>query len=404
MTMTAKRITLSILLLLGGLSAGGLIVHYWPKAGEPAASAQPGGLHSALRRGGGFAGGPVPVQAATVTRADVAEYVSALGTVVPNAAVTVTSRVDGQLLAVHFTEGQAVEQGQLLATLDDRGFAATLAQYQGALAQDAAQLKNAQLTLARYRTLYAQDSLAKQDLESQIATVAQYQGAVQADQAQIAAAKLDLEYSRIRAPISGRVGLRLVDPGNMVRASDSTGLVTITQVQPIAVTFSLPQSHVPTLRQALQAGKRLTVIALDQDGQTQLAVGELHFMSNSIDASTGTVALKALFANEDEALYPNQFVNVRLQIRDHAQVPVVSRAAIQLAGSGHYVYVIGDDDKVRRQAVTVGPLYGHQQQAVLDGLQGGERLVTAGIDSLKDGVQVSVAQAVRGRDGSESSR
>ncbi|GAA4502944.1 efflux RND transporter periplasmic adaptor subunit [Pseudaeromonas paramecii] len=401
MTMTAKRILSFTLLLVLLLTAGGLIVHYWPEEGATAPGAQGGGMRSAMRRGGGFGGGVVPVQADTVTLADVAEYVSALGTVVPNAAVTVTSRVDGQLLAVHFTEGQMVKPGQLLATLDSRGFEATLAQYQGALAQDAAQLKNAQLTLARYRTLYAQDSLAKQDLESQIATVAQYQGAVASDKAQIAAAKLDLEYSRITAPIGGRVGLRLVDPGNMVHASDTTGLVTITQVTPIAVTFSVPQSYVPSLRQALQAGKRLTVIALDQDNQTQLAQGELNFMSNSIDASTGTLALKALFANQDEALYPNQFVNVRLQIRDYPQVPVVSRAAIQLASNGHYVYVIGEDDKVRRQTITVGPLYGSEQQAVLDGLRGGERLVTAGIDSLKDGVQVQLAQAASG---SESSR
>ena len=400
MTQIAKRTTLLTLLLLLLALCGALIVHYWPKAGEMAPSAQRGGLHRAMRQGGGF-GGAVPVQAATVTRADVAEYVSALGTVVPNASVTVTSRVDGQLMAVHFTEGQMVKPGQLLATLDARGFEATLAQHRGALAQDEAQLKNAQLTLARYRTLYAQDSLAKQDLESQIATVAQYQGAVKSDQAQIAAAKLDLEYSRITAPIGGRVGLRLVDPGNMVHASDTTGLVTITQVTPIAVTFSVPQRYVPTLRQALQAGKRLTVIALDQDNQTQLAQGELNFMSNSIDASTGTVALKAMFANEDEALYPNQFVNVRLQIRDYAQVPVVSRAAIQLASSGHYVYVIGDDDKVRRQTITVGPLFGSEQQAVLDGLADGERVVTAGIDSLKDGVQVQLAPATSG---SESTR
>lgn len=402
MTTTKKSILrLIILIILIGV-VGGLIVHYWPTPGETAKHAQQGGLHHSMRGGPGgpggpgFAGGTVPVQAATVSIANVPQYITALGTVVPNASVTVTSRVDGQLMKVYFTEGQLVKKGQLLAQIDPRSYQATLEQYQGELAQNQALLKSAQLTLTRYQKLYAQDSLAKQDLDTQTATVGQYQGAVKADQAQIDSAKLNLEYTKITAPVSGRVGLRLVDPGNMVHSSDTTGIVTITQIQPIAVTFSVPQTYVQTVLKALHQGESMPVAALDQDNATELASGSLNFISNEIDSSTGTVKLKAMFTNPDEKLYPNQFVNARLQIGMYKQVPVVSSQGIQLSSDGSFVFVIGADNKVTRTAVKTGPAYGKDQQAILEGLKGGEKVVTAGIDNLNTGSEVSIVNAASG--------
>lgn len=397
MTTKTKRVWQIILSLLILCALAGEIVHYWPKPGQGAKDAQMGGMHRGMRRGGAAGNGAaVPVHSGAVTVADVPEYVTALGTVVANASVTVTSRVDGQLMKVYFTEGQQVKKGQLLAQIDPRSYQATLAQYQGALAQNQALLKSAELTLARYQKLYAQDSLAKQDLDTQIATVGQYKGAVQADQAQIDAAKLDLEYSKITAPVSGRVGLRLVDPGNMVHSSDTTGIVTITQLQPIAVTFSVPQSYLTRLLKSLRQGESLPVTAFDQDNTTQLATGTLNFISNEIDSSTGTIKLKAVFPNPDETLYPNQFVNARLQIGMYRNTTVMPSQALQLSSDGSFVYVIGADNKVTRKAVKTGPGYGADQQAVLSGLQSGDRVVTEGIDNLNTGSKVSIVNAASG--------
>ncbi len=334
-----------------------------------------------------------PVHSGTAKQADVPVYLSALGTVVANASVTVTSRVDGQLMQVYFAEGQKVAQGQLLAQIDPRSYQATLEQYQGELAQNQALLKSAQLTLARYKTLFAQDSLARQDLESQTATVGQYLGTLKADRAQIDAAKLNLEYARITAPVAGRVGLRLVDAGNMVHSSDTTGIVTITQTQPIAVTFSLPQAHIPTLLKTLHQGQSLPVTAIDQDGTTVLDQGELNFISNEIDSDTGSIKLKAIFANNDEHLYPNQFVNIRLQTGTLTGATVIPAQAMQLSSEGDFVYVIKADNTVDRRAVKSGPVFGDDMQAVLSGVAPGERVVTEGIDRLNTGSKVSVVNA-----------
>ncbi|WP_413735609.1 MdtA/MuxA family multidrug efflux RND transporter periplasmic adaptor subunit [Sodalis sp. RH21] len=334
-----------------------------------------------------------PVHSGTAKQADVPVYLSALGTVVANASVTVTSRVDGQLMQVYFAEGQKVAQGQLLAQIDPRSYQATLEQYQGELAQNQALLKSAQLTLARYKTLFAQDSLARQDLESQTATVGQYLGTLKADRAQIDAAKLNLEYARITAPVAGRVGLRLVDAGNMVHSSDATGIVTITQTQPIAVTFSLPQAHIPTLLKTLHQGQSLPATAIDQDGTTVLDQGELNFISNEIDSDTGSIKLKAIFANNDEHLYPNQFVNIRLQTGTLTGATVIPAQAMQLSSEGEFVYVIKADNTVDRRAVKSGPVFGDDMQAVLSGVAPGERVVTEGIDRLNTGSKVSVVNA-----------
>jgi multidrug efflux system membrane fusion protein len=336
-------------------------------------------------------GGATLVHSGVASTADVPQYLNALGTVIPNASVTVTSRVAGQLENVFFTEGQKVSAGQLLAQIDPRSYQATLAQYQGDLNQNQALLKSAQLTLVRYQKLAAQDSLSRQDLDTQTATVGQYKGAVAADEAQIASAKLDIDYARITSPISGRVGLRLVDPGNMVQTSDTTGIIVVTQMQPAAATFSVPQSNIPQLTTALHRGKSLPVVAFDQDNSTQLAQGEVKFISNQIDTATGTIELKATFPNEDESLFANQFVNLRLQTNILKNATVIPAQALQLSSDGSFVFVINKDNTVTRKAVTSGPTLGDDLQAILTGVAPGDRLVTEGIDRLTNGSKVQLA-------------
>ena len=336
-------------------------------------------------------GGATLVHSGVATTADVPQYLNALGTVIPNASVTVTSRVAGQLEKVFFTEGQKVSAGQLLAQIDPRSYQATLAQYQGDLNQNQALLKSAQLTLVRYQKLAAQDSLSRQDLDTQTATVGQYKGAVAADEAQIASAKLDIDYARIISPITGRVGLRLVDPGNMVQTTDTTGIVVVTQMQPAAVTFSVPQGNIPQLTKALHGGQSLPATAYDQDNSSALAQGEVKFISNQIDTATGTIELKATFPNEDESLFANQFVNLRLQTNILKNATVIPAQALQLSSDGSFVFVINKDNTVTRKAVTTGPTFGEDQQAILKGVAPGDRLVTEGIDRLTNGSKVQLA-------------
>ncbi len=377
-----------LLVLLVLLIAAGVI---WRVAGGKRGAA-PGDLPPGGHRGAAQMSGPATlVHSGIAATADVPVYLNALGTVIPNASVTVTSRVAGQLQQVFFTEGQKVSAGQLLAQIDPRSYQATLAQYQGDLSQNQALLHSAQLTLARYKKLAAQDSLSRQDLDSQIATVGQYQGAVAADQAQIASAKLDIEYARITSPISGRVGLRLVDPGNMVQTSDTTGIVVVTQMQPAAVTFSVPQSYIAQLTRALRNGQSLPATAFDQDNSSVLAQGEVKYISNQIDTSTGTIELKASFPNQDEALFANQFVNLRLQTGTLKNATVIPAQALQLSSDGSFVFIINKDNSVTRKAVTAGPALGEDRQAILQGVAPGDRLVTEGIDRLTNGSKVQLA-------------
>ncbi|NIE52372.1 MdtA/MuxA family multidrug efflux RND transporter periplasmic adaptor subunit [Pantoea sp. Ap-870] len=377
-----------LLVLLVLLIAAGVI---WRVAGGKRGAA-PGDLPPGGHRGAAPMSGPATlVHSGVAATADVPVYLNALGTVIPNASVTVTSRVAGQLQQVFFTEGQKVSAGQLLAQIDPRSYQATLAQYQGDLSQNQALLHSAQLTLARYKKLAAQDSLSRQDLDSQIATVGQYQGAVAADQAQIASAKLDIEYARITSPISGRVGLRLVDPGNMVQTSDTTGIVVVTQMQPAAVTFSVPQSYIAQLTRALRNGQSLPATAFDQDNSSVLAQGEVKYISNQIDTSTGTIELKASFPNQDEALFANQFVNLRLQTGTLKNATVIPAQALQLSSDGSFVFIINKDNSVTRKAVTTGPALGEDRQAILQGVAPGDRLVTEGIDRLTNGSKVQLA-------------
>ncbi|WP_459473569.1 MdtA/MuxA family multidrug efflux RND transporter periplasmic adaptor subunit [Pseudomonas sp. No.117] len=384
--MSRKSRILVVMVLAGVALALGLKLHGRATDTGSTAHGSHGGHAWATAAGPGQT---LTVAVAQAGHADVPVTLTALGTVVANASVTVTTRVAGQLEQVFFTEGQRVKQGQLLAQIDPRPYQATLDQYRGDLAQNQALLKSAQLTLERYRRLAAKDSLAKQELDTQVATVGQYQGAVQADQAQIAAAQLNLQYARIVSPIAGYAGLRLVDAGNYLAAGDTTGIVSITQTDPIAVTFSLPQATLATLLPKVRQGQGLAVTALDQLGSTPLAEGSLKFISNEIDTATGSIKLKAVFANPDEKLYPNQFVNVRLQTDTLKNAVVVPAAAVQLGSDGSFVYVVGAGDKVERRGVTPGPALG-DRVAITQGLQGDERVVTRGIDHLRDGAQVRV--------------
>lgn len=347
---------------------------------------------------GGPPGGPgqrfnsnqeTPVYSGTAKKSDVAVYIDALGTVKANASVTVTSQITGEMRQVFFKEGQFVNKGDLLAQVDDRSYQATLAQYQGELAQNAALLKSAKATLARYRKLAKEDSISDQDVQEQEATVGQYEGIVATDKAQITSAQLDIEYAKIHAPISGYIGLLEVDQGNLV-TSDSTEITTITQINPIAATFNIPQANLQEVLQGLRQKKNYPVTLFDQTGSTVLAKGKLSNISNSIDSDTGTIKLKAIFDNKEETLYPNQFVNVRLQTQLLKQAVVIPKAALQLNDSGDFVFVIGTDNKVKKQMVKAGPIDGEDYVVILSGINEGDMLVTTGIDNLQDGSKVKV--------------
>jgi multidrug efflux system membrane fusion protein len=366
--------------------AGYFAWRYFAPAPEPAATAAAG------RPGG--PGGPqrTPVVAVAAQAADVDLVLTALGTVTPLRTVTVRSRVEGQLLRVLFEEGQVVKEGQLLAEIDPRPFAVQLAQAEGQMARDRALLENARLDLERYRTLFEQDSIAKQQVDTQAALVRQYEGAVKVDQSQIDNARLQLAYARITAPIGGRVGLRLVDPGNIVRAGDATGLVVITQLAPIAVTFTVPQDNLPAVMKRMQSGEKPPVEAWDRELKTRLASGALASVDNLVDPATGTVKLKAQFANDGAALFPNQFVNVRMKLDTVRDAVVVPATAVQRGSQGMFVYVVQSDQTVKLRPVRLGPADG-QRQAIAEGLAAGDLVVSDGMDRLRDGAPVEVAAA-----------
>jgi len=301
--------------------------------------------------------------------------------------VTVKSRVDGELLRVLYKEGSMVKAGDLLAEIDPRNFQIQLMQVEGQLLRDEALLNNAELDLERYKTLLAQDSIAAQQVATQESLVKQYQGTVAIDKAIVANAKLQLSYTQITAPISGRLGLRLVDQGNIIKATDATGLAVITQIQPISVVFTLPEDALPSVMKSLNAGKTLVVEAFDRSGKSKLADGQLSAVDNQIDINTGTVKLKSQFANTDGALFVNQFVNTRMRMDTLHSIPVIPSSAVQTGEKGSFVYVLKDDQTVTVRLVKLGTVDG-EKVAVLDGLKEKELVVIDGTDKLREGVKV----------------
>jgi multidrug efflux system membrane fusion protein len=352
--------------------------YLWPAEAQPRAQ-RPGA-------------GATPVVASAASTGSVDVVINAIGTATPLHTVTVRSRVDGELVRVLFREGQVVKQGELLAEIDPRTFQVQLQQAEGQLARDSALLQNARLDLERYQALFAQDSIARQQVDTQASLVHQYEATLQTDRGQVDSARLQLAYTRITAPVGGRVGLRLVDAGNIVRAGDANGIVVITQLQPTAVLFSVPQDNVPAVMKRMQAGERIPVEAWDREQKAKLADGALASVDNQIDPATGTVKLKAQFANDDGVLFPNQFVNVRMTLDTLRDVIVVPVAAVQRGAQGLFVYVVREDRTASARPVRLGPTQA-QRVAVIEGLAAGELVVTDGMDRLRPGAQVEVASA-----------
>ena len=357
-----------------------------PGGGKPAGMQQSGGKPgtNAMNRS-------QPVVAAAARIGDINLYLNGLGTVVPLNTVTVRTHVDGELSAVMFREGQVVRQGDVIAQIDPRPYQVQLAQAEGTMARDQALLKNAQADLERYRTLFEQDSIAKQQLDTQASLVRQYEGALKADQAQIDSAKLQLTYSRITAPIGGRLGLRQVDVGNIVHTGDTNGIVVITQLQPVTVVFTLPEDNISAVMKKLHAGQKLAVDAYDRAGKTKLASGVLLTVDNQIDPATGTIKLKAQFANDDSSLFANQFVNARMLLDVMREIILIPAAAVQRGTQGTFVYVVRDDKSVTVRMVKLGPTEG-ETAAIESGLSAGEVVVVDGTDKLREGAKVEISE------------
>jgi multidrug efflux system membrane fusion protein len=329
------------------------------------------------------------VVGARATRGDIGVYFTGLGAVTPIYTVTLKSRVDGELMEVHFKEGDIVHRGDPLLEIDPRPYAAQLMQAEGQVIKDQALLANAQVDLARYQTLLTQNAVPEQQLATQKALVEQYEGAVKIDQGQINSAKLNVTYCHITAPIDGRIGLRLVDPGNIVHASDSNGLLVITQIQPISVIFTIAEDQLPVILEKRRAGAGLKVDAYDHTMTKKIAAGWLTTIDNQIDQSTGTVRLRATFDNGDTALFPNQFVNARLLVEEKHDVTLVTNAAIQRNAQTTYIYLVKPDSTVTVKPVAIGTIEGGVTE-VTSGLSPGDVVVMTGVDKLQEGSKVAV--------------
>src|ERR1035438_7163239 len=331
---------------------------------------------------------PIPVVAAASHKGDIGVYYSGLGAVTPLATVTVRSRVDGQLMSVRYREGDTVHKGDLLAEIDDGPYQAALTQAEGQLMRDKAALENARIDLVRYQQLVPQKAIPEQQLATQQATVHQDEGVVKIDEGQIESAKVNLAYCKIAAPVTGRIGLRLVDPGNIVQASDTTGLLVITQMDPISAIFTISEDQLQVVLKKMAAGQKLEVDAYDRDAKTKLAQGSLTTLDNQIDPTTGTLKLRATFENAKGTLFPNQFVNAKLLVQEKRGVTLVPTAAVQRNSQATYVYVVKTDSTVTVRPIVIGTTEGDDSE-VTSGLTPGEVVVMTGVDKLQEGTKVT---------------
>ncbi|MEK7891168.1 MdtA/MuxA family multidrug efflux RND transporter periplasmic adaptor subunit [Burkholderia contaminans] len=388
-------------LMAGALAVvviGGLLWwHPWNRT--PASGSSAGGAGASAASGAGghrgrggpaaMANVPQPVQVATATQGEMPIVLSALGTVTPLANVTVKTQLSGYLQSVAFQEGQIVKKGDLLAQIDPRPYQVALENAEGTHARDSALLATARLDLKRYQTLLSQDSIASQTVDTQASLVKQYEGAVKTDQAAIDSAKLNLTYARITAPVSGRVGLRQVDPGNYVTPGDTNGLVVITQLQPMSVIFTTSEDNLPQILKQVNAGQKLSVTAYNRNNTVPLETGSLATLDNQIDTSTGTVKLRANFDNKEGMLFPNQFVNTRLLVDVLRNATIVPTSAVLTGSIGQFVYVVKPDNTVTVRKVTIGPVDG-ERTSIVSGVSVGERVVTDGSDRLREGAKISI--------------
>ena len=374
------------LLLALVLAGAGAVAHRWYEARTRKGAETPAATGG--RHGGRHGDMPQAVGIAAVAAGDMPVVLQGLGTVTPLATVTVKSQLSGYLTQIGFREGQTVKVGDFLAQIDPRPYEALLAQYQGQLARDQALLQNSKLDLARFQTLNRQDSISKQNVDTQAALVKQNEGTVASDQALVDQQKLNIAYARITSPVEGRVGLRQVDQGNYVTAA-STAIVVVTQLHPISVLFTLPEDDVARVMRRLRAGAKLTVRAYDRGDSHEIAAGSLDTVDNQIDVTTGTVKLRALFQNDDETLFPNQFVNAKLTVDTVTNAPLVPTAAILRGTPGTYVYLMDGDEKVVVRPIAVGESDG-PRTVVVSGLEVGDRVVTDGTDRLRDGAPVRI--------------
>lgn len=393
-TRSSRRWLISLLVLLIII---GLCWWFWPSsgtgtdAGKGAGASRPASALKASPTRPGFGGstGPVPVRVAPAVLGDFPIYYKALGTVTAMNTINVRSRVAGELVKLNFREGQMVKAGDLLAEIDPRSYQIALQQAEGTLATNQALLKNAQIDVQRYRGLYAEDSIAKQTLDTAESLVNQYQGTIKTNQAAVGDARLNLDFTRIRAPIAGRTGLKQLDVGNLVAANDTTALVVITQTKPITVNFTLPEQDLSAVIARYRSGDKLPVEAWDRGDVKLQATGVLASLDNQIDVATGTLKFKAQFENQDEVLFPNQFVNVRLRADTLNQAVLVPTAAVQFGTNGTFVYVMDGDKKIKIRQLKTGPS-DEQSTVVTEGLAAGDRVVLEGTDRLRDGSQVEI--------------